>query len=78
MSKKEKDELFKAKVKKTERPKGAAANNSDEEGVQWDPEIDMKKEKSKLFDILAQFVPQSEIFLSSKPQLKNTPITTTG
>jgi hypothetical protein len=41
--------------------------------VQWDPEIDIKKERAKAFDILAQFVPQSEIYLSAKPTLKNTP-----
>lgn len=52
MSKKEKDELFKAKTKKSER-KEAQEYRSEDEGIQWDPEIDMKKEKSKMFDVLA-------------------------
>lgn len=52
MSKKEKDELFKAKTMKSER-KEAQEYRSEDEGIQWDPEIDMKKEKSKMFDVLA-------------------------
>lgn len=51
MSKKEKQELFKPKVKSLERK--AQEQQSDDEGVQWDPEIDIKKERAKAFDILA-------------------------
>lgn len=56
MSKREKDNLFKAKIK---APKSQPTENlsDDNEGVQWDPELDLAKEKSKAFDVLAKLVP---------------------
>jgi len=46
----------------------------DEENRQWDIELDMAREKSKAFDILAKLVPQSEIFLSAKPTMKSSSV----
>jgi hypothetical protein len=56
MSKREKESLFKTKVK---NPKSQPTENlsDDNEGVQWDPELDLAKEKSKAFDVLAKLVP---------------------
>lgn len=70
LSKREKEGLFSNKIVKKEQK--VKDDDSDAENRQWDPEIDLAREKSKAFDILAKLVPQSEIFLSSKPTMKNT------
>jgi len=44
--------------------------DSDAENRKWDMDLDVAREKSKAFDILAKLVPQSEIYLSSKPSAK--------
>lgn len=69
LSKREKEGLFSNKIVKKEQK--VRDDDSDAENRQWDPEIDLAREKSKAFDILAKLVPQSEIFLSSKPTMKN-------
>ena len=58
-----------------EAAKQEAADDLDEGEMHWDTELgDLKGEKSKAFTILAQFVPQSEIFFNnqgaSKEKLK--------
>lgn len=67
MSKLEKQTLFAPKLHKAEHE----ASKDDSDGVQWDIDLDVAKEKAKAFDILAQFVPQAEIYLSAKPQQRN-------
>lgn len=67
LSKREKDNLFHNK-----RPVKQVTNevDSDAENRKWDMDLDVAREKSKAFDILAKLVPQSEIYLSSKPSAK--------
>lgn len=48
--------------------------DSDAENRQWDIDLDIVKEKSNAFAILAKLVPQSEIFLSAKPTQKNSSV----
>lgn len=69
ISKHEKDSLFQKPASKA-KPAATVITELDGGHQQWDPEFDPHAEKQKSFDILAKFVPQSEIFLSSKPQAK--------
>jgi hypothetical protein len=52
MNKREKNSLFETKQKRQKVEK-----TSDDETIQWDPELDVAKEKSRAFDVLAKLVP---------------------
>ena len=71
LSKREKDNLFHNKKPVKQQTVEA---DSDAENRQWDIELDMAREKSKAFDILAKLVPYSEIFLSAKPTMKSSSV----
>lgn len=64
LSKLERERLFKEKQNKKQQ---INEYDSDAENRVWDIDLNLAKEKSQAFDILAKIVPQSEIYLSSKP-----------
>ena len=64
LSKREEVELFRRKVDDSEYIQEAQESDLDE-NMEWDPEIDVPREKSFLLNILGKLVPQSEIFLTS-------------
>ena len=70
LSKREKENLFNDKKSASRKPEVKEVD-SDAENRLWDIELDLTREKSKAFDILAKLVPQSEIYLSSKPSFKS-------
>ena len=73
LSKLERDLLF-AEKKPTFRQDEVEESESSAGEQQWDPEFNIRKEKSRAFDALSKLVPQSELFLSASTKEKlNTP-----
>ena len=64
LSKRERDALGETgkKRKNSDVVMEAQKDDLDTGTIQWEPELDMEREKTRLFGVLAKFVPQTEIF----------------